>query len=158
MSFGKLREDAKEAEKIGGQPVLQTVPGGSTSASGRADAFLGKGTKVVGTLNFSGSAEIDCQVEGEINARELLTVSDAAVVNGKVLGTEIIVRGTVNGDIIASKRLTLKKPARVIGNISSPNLVIEEGVLFEGKCSMATGAASSSDTSKGATKSAVASA
>lgn len=150
MSFGKLRDEAKEAEKLGGQPVLQTVPGGTTNSGGRADAFLGKGTKVVGTLNFSGSAELDCQVEGEINARELLTVSEAAVVNGKVLGTEIIVRGTVNGDVIASKRLTLKKPARVLGNISSPNLVIEEGVLFEGKCSMAGGAAS--ETGKSATK------
>lgn len=44
--------------------------------------------------------------------------------------------GTVQGDIIASKKLSIKAPAKVSGNISSVVLSIEEGVLFEGKCQM----------------------
>lgn len=149
MSFVKLREDAKENEKAAAdkaasaQGALQAVHGG---LSGRPDAYLGKGTKVVGTLSFSGTTEIDCQVEGEIHSKETLIISESAVVNGKIAGAEVTVRGAVNGDIIATKRLSLRRPARVTGNISAAILSIEEGVQFEGKCSM------SSDSSKLAQK------
>lgn len=146
MSFGKFKDDTKEPERTGPITTLQTV----ASSSGRPDAFLGKGTKVVGALNFTGSAEIDCQVEGEINAKELLTIAEAAVINGKINGSEIVVRGTVNGDIIASKKLSLRRPARVIGNITSTNLSVEEGVVFEGKCAMAAAASGAVDATKSA--------
>jgi cytoskeletal protein CcmA (bactofilin family) len=140
MSFVKLREDAKENDKTTAQQSsLHSV---ASNSNGKPDVFLGKGTKVVGTLIFSGTTEIDCQIEGEINSKENLIISESAVVNGKIVGGEVTVRGTVNGDIVASKRLSLRRPARVIGNISAANLSIEEGVTFEGKCAMSsTGAA-----------------
>ena len=43
---------------------------------------------------------------------------------------------TVNGDIIASERLELGRTARVVGNIQTPRLLIEDGAIFEGGCSM----------------------
>ena len=156
MSFVKLREDAKENEKNStqvGQGALHSVTGG---ASGRPDAYLGKGTKVVGTLTFSGTTEIDCQVEGELHSKDMLTISEAAVVNGKIFGAEIVVRGTVNGDIVASKKLSLRRPARVIGNMSAAVLSVEEGVHFEGKCSMTGDASKNSQKTAGADKPSVA--
>ena len=42
----------------------------------------------------------------------------------------------VNGDIIASEKLELTRTARVIGNVQAPRLVIEDGAIFEGACSM----------------------
>lgn len=114
---------------------LTAQPMTSTNQA-QLEAFLGKGSKVVGTLTFSGPADIDGFVEGEIVANERLTIGEAAVVNAKISGAEIVVKGTVTGDIVASKRLSLKKPARITGNIMAVNLSIEEGVVFEGKCSM----------------------
>ena len=108
-------------------------------AEGTPDAFLGKGSKVVGTLTFTGPVELDGQVEGEISSQDKLTVGESAVITAKVSGSEIIIRGTVSGDISASKKLILKKPARITGNITTSNLMIEEGVVFEGKCSMTGG-------------------
>ena len=102
----------------------------------KIEAFLGKGSKVVGALNFTGPVELDGYVEGEIAAQDRLTIGEAAVIHAKVTGGEVVVKGTVNGDIFASKRLSLKRPARVVGNISTANLSIEEGVIFEGKSSM----------------------
>lgn len=134
MSFVKLREDPKENDKIGG--VVTSSPMSTSGVAGRPDAYLGKGTKVLGTLTFSGSAEIDCQVDGEIHSKDLLTISESAIVNGKIVGGEVIVKGCVNGDIFATKRLSVRKPAKIVGNISCPNISIEEGVVFEGKCSM----------------------
>jgi len=137
MSFVKLRED-KEAEL--NRTSTGTTPPIAATTAGRADAFLGQGSRVTGTLSFSGPVEIDGHVEGEINAKEALTIGKSATVNARISGTEILVHGTVTGDIIASRRLVLKKPARITGNIAAPSLSVEEGVIFEGKCAMATGA------------------
>lgn len=104
-------------------------------------AFLGKGTKVVGALHFSGPVEIDGEVEGEIHAKDKVTIGENAVLRAKIFGSEIIIRGTVQGEVVATKSLSLKKPAKILGNIASPALAIEEGVMFEGKCSMPVQAA-----------------
>ncbi len=141
MSFGKFRDDKDSTSTT---PTASSPIPSSTSSNGRAEAFLGRGSKVVGTLTFTGPVELDGNVEGEIHAKESLTIGESAVINAKILGAEVIVRGTVTGDISASKKLSLRKPARVTGNISSPALSIEEGVHFEGKCSMSANASSTS--------------
>ncbi len=128
MALGKGKESEENKSTFAG--LASSVP------QGKLEAFLGQGSKVVGKLNFSGPVEIGGFVEGELVADKALTISESAVVNARVQGTDIIVRGTVNGDIHASVRLSLKAPAKVVGNISSKNLSIEEGVVFEGKCSM----------------------
>lgn len=141
MSFGKFRDDKDPAGSSATTPSAATTSS-SSSSSGRAEAFLGRGSKVVGTLTFTGPVELDGNVEGEINAKETLTIGESAVINAKVVGADVVIRGTVTGDIITTKKLTLKKPARVTGNLSSPALSIEEGVHFEGKCSMTAAAVS----------------
>ena len=129
MSFGRFRDDNSSNK---GSPAADTAP----SFGASRDAFISKGSKISGNLNFIGPAEIDGQVDGEIFAQERLAIGEAAVVNAKISGADVTVRGTVNGDIYASKKLVLKKPAKVLGNISAQLLSIEEGVIFEGKISM----------------------
>ena len=134
MSFGKPKDDNTDRVAV--------VPTHSNAfAATSADAVLGKGSKVVGALTFNGTAEIDGEVEGELSAKDRLVIGESAIIKAKVHGAEIVVRGEVTGDIQASKTLSLRKPARVYGNISAPTLSIEEGVIFEGKCAMATPAA-----------------
>ena len=137
MSFGKIMGKDDKAPS-GGQPAPINVSAITAHSQDRtrSDAFLGKGSKVSGNLHFSGPVEIGGQVEGEIVAQERIIISDSAEINAKIVGVEIIIHGKVTGDIQASKKLSLRKPARVNGNISSANLSIEEGVVFEGKCSM----------------------
>lgn len=133
MQFGKSGKDEKDMTAPIGSLADSTTAGiGQT----KLEAFLGKGSKVVGNLTFTGPVELDGHVEGEINAQDRITVGESAVINARIIGGEVIVKGTVNGDISASKRLSLKRPAKIIGNISSANLSIEEGVVFEGKCMM----------------------
>lgn len=110
----------------------------STGTPERAEAILGKGSKVVGTITFAGPAELDGHLEGEVIAQDRLTIGESAVIQAKVSGAEIIVKGQVNGDIIASRKLSLRRPAKVFGNISTSTLSIEEGVVFEGKSTMSS--------------------
>jgi cytoskeletal protein CcmA (bactofilin family) len=99
-------------------------------------AHLGKGSRVEGKLTFEGSVKIDGHIEGEIVAQETVLVGDAAVINAQVHAETVIVKGKVTGDIVARKRVELRAPGRLMGNITTPSLVIHEGVVFEGHCSM----------------------
>jgi cytoskeletal protein CcmA (bactofilin family) len=132
-------ESKKKPAALVSEPIR-----GSTSSANRSQAMVGSGSKITGSLQLSGQAELDCQVEGEIEAPDTLIIGESAQIKARIHGGDIIVRGTVQGDIIASKRITLKRPAKVAGNISAPNLIIEEGVLFEGKCSMVASTSTSS--------------
>ena len=107
---------------------------------GGSSAFLGKGSRIVGKLSFEGPARIEGAVEGEILAQDLLTVGESAVVNAQITGSTVIIHGRVTGDVTARKRLEIRAPGRVLGNISTPSLVIHEGVQFEGQCSMGSDA------------------
>ena len=109
-------------------------------SDGDVQAYLGKGSRVSGKLNFEGTVRVDGQVEGEIAAQDTLIVGERAVVTAQISGTTIVIRGKVTGDIHARKRVEIRAPGRLFGNIVTPSLVIHEGVIFEGHCSMASGA------------------
>jgi cytoskeletal protein CcmA (bactofilin family) len=75
-------------------------------------------------------------VDGEISAKESLVIGESAVVTAQIKANAIIVAGKVSGDITATQRLEIRPSARVIGNLTSPVLIVHEGAMFEGHCSM----------------------
>lgn len=99
-------------------------------------AHLGQGSRVEGKLSFEGSVRIDGQIDGEIIAKETVTIGESAVVNAQIQANTVIVHGRVQGDITARKRVELRAPAKLTGNLATPSLVIHEGVVFEGNCKM----------------------
>jgi cytoskeletal protein CcmA (bactofilin family) len=111
----------------------ERIPAGDSS---RETAFLGKGTRISGKIVFEGTARIEGQVEGEINANDTLLIGESALLNAQINGGTVIIHGKVTGDINASKKLEIRAPGRLYGNVTTPSLVIEEGVVFEGHCSM----------------------
>jgi cytoskeletal protein CcmA (bactofilin family) len=101
-----------------------------------ARAYLDAGSKISGKLSFDGPTRIDGQVDGEITGKDSLTIGESAVVTAQIRAAAIIVAGKVSGDIIASNRIEIRPSAKVIGNLTAPILVVHEGALFEGHCSM----------------------
>jgi len=98
--------------------------------------YLYKGSRVTGQLSFQGPARIDGIVDGEVNCQGMLTIGEGAEVKAKIAGQVVIIRGKVEGNVTAQERIELLAPARLIGNIDAPRLVIAEGVVFDGDCSM----------------------
>jgi cytoskeletal protein CcmA (bactofilin family) len=105
-----------------------------SSSDGRA--YLDGGSKISGKLLFEGPTRIDGQVDGEIVAKESLIIGESAVVTAQIKASSIIVAGKVSGDITATQRLEIRPSARVIGNLTSPILIVHEGATFEGHCAM----------------------
>jgi cytoskeletal protein CcmA (bactofilin family) len=99
-------------------------------------AYLDSRTKINGKLNFEGPVQIDGHVEGEIVAREHLVIGEGAQVMAKIKAGSVVVAGVVNGEIIATERIEIRASARISGNLAAPRVVMHEGALFEGHCTM----------------------
>jgi cytoskeletal protein CcmA (bactofilin family) len=98
--------------------------------------FLGADSNLEGVLGFSGQARLDGRFKGEINGQGVLFVGPHAHIEATVKSTVVVISGEVVGDVIATERLELQAPGRLRGNISAPMVMMEEGVVFEGHCSM----------------------
>lgn len=101
-------------------------------------ALLGRGTRFEGKLFFQGRVRIDGELRGEIHSDDVLVIGEGADVEADIeVATVIVKGGKVRGNIRARTAIELHVPAHVIGNLHSPSLVIEKGVLVEGSCTMA---------------------
>ncbi len=134
-------ETGKVTERVQ-QDGWTTGKGGSTQAKVKTERqglnlIIGAGCRITGTLEISGESVIEGVVEGEIKSTGKLTISESASVDANIHGELVRVFGEVTGDIECTELLELHVGARVSGDITSPSLVIEDGVVFEGRCSMA---------------------
>ncbi len=98
--------------------------------------FLGKGVDFKGKANFEGTVRVDGHFEGEITTGDTLIIGEHAVIKGSITGGVIVSGGKVEGNIVASKKVQLLKPAVLIGDVRAPSFSMEEGVLFQGLCDM----------------------
>ncbi len=139
VSTGAAAAAPTETREREGTKNMASYAAGERIMSGdtsRETAFLGKGTRLSGKVSFEGTARIEGQIEGEIVANDTLLIGESALVNAQITGGTIVIHGKVTGDITASKKLEIRAPGRLYGNVTTPSLVIEEGVVFEGHCSM----------------------
>ncbi len=107
-----------------------------TSGASDLNALLGRGSEFEGKLTFEGTVRIDGKFTGSIHSGDVLVVGEGAKVSAEVTCGTIIVHGEVNGNIRAKNGVELHHPAKVRGNIETPSLMIEKGVIFEGQAKM----------------------
>ena len=102
-------------------------------------AFIDEGSEIEGKYTFSGTVMINGKLRGEIESNDTLIVGEKAVLNATIRAGVVLVSGEVIGNVIANDRVELRGTARVFGDVESPIVVVEEGVLFEGQCRMSKG-------------------
>src|SRR4051794_30244885 len=111
---------------------LTSVP----ASAGDLNALLGRGSEFEGKLTFEGTVRIDGKFTGTIITNDVLVVGEGAKVNAEVSCGTIIVHGEVNGNVKAKSAVELHHPARMRGNVETPSLMVEKGVIFEGQTKM----------------------
>ncbi len=105
-------------------------------------SVLGENTRLNGRLEFSGTMRIDGWLDGEIisenkdGVHNTLIIGEKARVNGDIHVDTVINSGQIVGNVFALKRLAINEPGRVIGDVETGELTVEEGVIFNGRCSM----------------------
>jgi cytoskeletal protein CcmA (bactofilin family) len=104
---------------------------------GRLSGFVGHGTTLTGETDFHAMLRVDGHLVGTVtSASGTLIIGTNGQVDANIMVAAAMINGTVNGDVIATEKLQLGRTARVMGNIQSPRLIIEEGAILEGSCSM----------------------
>jgi cytoskeletal protein CcmA (bactofilin family) len=114
-----------------------TVPARRESAVGEINTLLGRGSEFEGKLTFEGTVRIDGVLRGEVFSDDVLIVGEGARVEASIDVGEIIIQGSVIGNIKAKRSIEILAPGRVKGDVTTPSLQIDKGVIFEGRSFMA---------------------
>ena len=110
---------------------------GNNSAPDHAStSVIDQGCELEGRLTFAGTLVLNGKFRGEIFSSDTLLVGETGQVEAEVQVGVAIVSGQITGNIIARERVELKGSARIFGDIVTPVLVLEEGVVFDGRCKM----------------------
>jgi cytoskeletal protein CcmA (bactofilin family) len=97
--------------------------------------LLPKNTNTKGKINHPGLVHVVGNFSGNLAAESIL-IDKAAMVLANIAADEVLCKGKVRGDIRTTKKVRITKEAEVKGDIHSPNLNIEKGAIFEGRCSI----------------------
>lgn len=114
----------------------EDMPAGAAAVGSDLNALLGRGSEFDGKLTFEGTVRIDGKFTGSIVTNDVLVVGEGAKIAAEIACGTIIVHGEINGNIKAKSAVELHHPAKVRGNIETPLLMIEKGVMFEGQTKM----------------------
>lgn len=103
----------------------------------RIDTLIAKSVKVNGDLEFGGGLHLDGQIDGGVRgdsqAPSSLSVSETGSIEGPVEVTDLVLNGTVRGDIVARGRVVLGATARVEGNVYYGVIEMTLGAQIAGK-------------------------
>ena len=106
-------------------------------ASTRIDTLIGKAATLHGDLEFAGGLHLDGRINGNVRSSAedggALSVSESGFIEGSVEVTNIVMNGTVNGDMHAAERLQLGGKARVNGNVHYGVIEMAPGAVITGK-------------------------
>lgn len=100
------------------------------------NGLLDKGCSFEGKLMFDGTVQVNGDFKGEILSDGTLIIGNEAQLNAKIQVNSLIVDGSIEGTIEAKGKVELHRGSKVIANIITPSLVIEEGAIFHGQCQM----------------------
>ena len=98
--------------------------------------FIDFGVRIQGELIFQNTFRIDGKFHGSIRSDDLLIIGDRAQVDAEIDVGAISVSGLVKGKIIARERLEVQRGGRVLADVSTPSLFIEEGGVLQGSCAI----------------------
>jgi cytoskeletal protein CcmA (bactofilin family) len=141
--WGKGRDEVEKPFKAAVAPLpvpakkeslsVSSMPNLTARESEPRGAVIGKAVKIVGQIFSKEDLFVDGDVEGTIELLEhKLTVGPNGKVHASVKARDVVVLGTVQGNVEASDRIEIKKDAHLVGDIKTARIVIEDGAYFKG--------------------------
>lgn len=117
-----------------------TAPSFHVPDTSRGPAVIGKSVTIKGQIFSQEDLTIDGEMEGSIELKEhRLTVGPNGRVQAGVKAREIVVLGSINGNVEASDKIDIRKDARLVGDIKTARIVIEDGAYFKGSIDITRG-------------------
>jgi cytoskeletal protein CcmA (bactofilin family) len=128
--------DVKDVKKenilpVSSMPFKTATP--ESDAKGSGQASIGKAVKINGQIFSKEDLYIDGDVEGTVELHEnRLTIGPNGRVQASVRAREVVVLGSIQGNVEASDRIDIRKEAKLVGDIKTARIVIEDGAYFKG--------------------------
>ncbi len=116
---------------------------------GELEGFLGPATSLKGELRFKEMLRIDGSFDGSVESSGTLQVGETGHLTATVNAKNIEISGKVEGTLKATGIISILHQGKVMGDITTPILVVEEGAILDGKCNMVS---ASSDSAKAASE------
>lgn len=121
----------------------------SDAKSSDLNGFLDAGSHVEGDLKFENTFRIDGKLTGRIVSTGTLVIGEAGKLVGEVRAGQVFVSGRVEGSIKAHQRVQIEATGKVFADIETPSLIIVDGAVLEGRCSMSGDLKSSKESKPG---------
>lgn len=99
-------------------------------------SIIGEGTKFEGTISTNETMRIDGEFKGTITANSMLIVGEKGEINGDIVASDVVIAGTVNGNVKAKGKTEISATGRLLGDLTSKTLSIDEDAVFQGQCSL----------------------
>jgi cytoskeletal protein CcmA (bactofilin family) len=121
-------EAKKEATPVSSMPVGRIDP-----ESRGGSATIGKAVKIVGQIYSKEDLFVDGDLEGTVEALEhKLTIGPNGTVHASVRAREVVALGTIQGNVEATDKIEIRKDAKLVGDIKTARIIIEDGAYFKG--------------------------
>jgi len=101
-----------------------------------ANSMIGEESFFEGRFVVKGNMRIDGMFQGKALQVDQLQIGAKAKVKTNINATSVVVEGLVIGSIAAARRILLLSTARVLGDLKTPELIIQDGVILEGRCTI----------------------
>ena len=99
-------------------------------------SLIGTGTVVQGKVMTEGSIRIDGTMVGDVVAKANAAIGSSGILEGNLSAKNISLAGKVKGTVTAGEKLILESRSVLRGDIRASKLVVDEGAMFDGQCSM----------------------
>ncbi|MBU3110924.1 bactofilin family protein [Clostridium lacusfryxellense] len=102
----------------------------------RIETLVGAQCHIIGSLNGNGLLKLDGSIDGDIVCDDDVILGETGHITGNTICNNAYVNGIIDGNISCKSTLTIESCGKVTGDISVKKLVISEGGILDGKCTM----------------------
>jgi len=96
-------------------------------------ATIGKAVKIAGNIYSREDLYVDGELEGTVEALEhKLTIGPNGTVKATIKAREVVVLGSIHGNVEATDKIEIRKDAKLTGDIRTARIIIEDGAYFKG--------------------------
>jgi cytoskeletal protein CcmA (bactofilin family) len=104
------------------------------------ETIIGPHTRIAGEMRGDEDVIVQGRVEGRVVLNSIFTIEESAIVQADVEARVVLVSGILVGNVSASEHIRLAEKARVVGNLTAPRVVMEDGATYRGRLDMGAGA------------------
>jgi cytoskeletal protein CcmA (bactofilin family) len=118
--------------------MLSNSKNKSTTAPQALLNLIGLGTVIKGDIQCNGDIRIDGSVHGKMDVGQKLVIGESGNVQGNVKASNVSVSGIITGNILCEETTIFHATSKITGDVQTKQIIIEQGAIFNGNCTMGT--------------------